>query len=135
MNPTAVLLLLLLVVVGKDDKPAAQQPANLPLGKETTYVAGPLDKQGYIDYQAALNIDLGRGNTRERNANAALWQVFGPAPEGGDGMPAEFFTWLDTHVPPKEGYYFVALYEFARNRLALTDGQLDAVYDQMRWAT
>ena len=41
MNPTAASLLLLLLV------PAEEKPTpKLPLGKETTYVTGLLDKEG-----------------------------------------------------------------------------------------
>src|SRR5262249_23075355 len=35
---------------------------------ETTYVTGPLDELGYVDYAAALNERLSRGVTPENNA-------------------------------------------------------------------
>ncbi len=127
-----VLLLLGGSVVGADDKPPAPK---LPLGKETTYVTGPLDKQGYIDYEAALNAELGRGITPEKNANVLLIQAFGPAPEGGNGLPPAYFKWLDAPAPPREGEYFVGINTFARNRLALTDNQLMAVFEQQSQAT
>ena len=61
---------------------ALSNPApNLPLGKETTYVVGPLDKHGYIDYEAALNAELSKGISPEKNANVLLIQVLGPAPD------------------------------------------------------
>src|SRR5438874_514262 len=44
-----------------DDTPPAPK---LPLGKDTTYVVGPLDKHGYIDYEAALNEVQGRATQR-----------------------------------------------------------------------
>ena len=49
--------LLLLLLLPAEDKPTPK----LPLSKETTYVTGPLDMDGYIDYQAALNDRLGKG--------------------------------------------------------------------------
>ena len=66
----------------------------MPLGKETTYVTGPLDKEGYIDYEAALNDRLGKGITPEKNANVLLWKALRPDARGGKGMPAEFFKRL-----------------------------------------
>ena len=53
------------------------------VGTETTYVTGPLDKQGYVDYVAALNERLREGITPENNANVLIWQALGPRPEGG----------------------------------------------------
>ena len=48
------------------DGPRAEP--KFPLGKDTTYVTGPLDKDGYIDYEAALNDLLGKDITPEKNA-------------------------------------------------------------------
>ena len=79
--------LLLCLVLGSDGPPAPK----LPLGKDTTYVTGPLDKDGYIDYEAALNDRLGAGVAPEKNANVLLWEVLGLMPEGFNRMPAEFF--------------------------------------------
>src|SRR4029453_13899739 len=114
MKPTILLVLLLglgLTPAGADDKkPDDKKPApKLSLGKETNYVMGPLDKDGYIDYEAALNAELSRGVTRDNNANALLITAFGPAPEGGDGLPIAYFKWLDINPPPRDGEYMVGL--------------------------
>ena len=53
------------------------------VGTETTYVTEPLDKQGYVDYVAALNQRMRKGITPEQNANVLIWQALGPRPEGG----------------------------------------------------
>src|SRR6516165_5145335 len=141
MKPLYLPFLLLLVVgliqAKADDKPTQpDKPApKLPLGKETTYVTGPLDKQGYIDYEAALNAEIGRGITAEKNANALLITVFGPAPEGGNGLPPAYFRWLDIPIPQKDGEYFFSLGAYARERLALTNMQLEALYEQQSRAT
>ena len=119
----------------KDQKDPKSPAAKLTLGKDTTYVMGPLDKQGYVDYESALNAELSRGVTADTNANVLLWKAFGPTPEGGSGMPTAYFKWLDTTEPPKDGEYFVGIDTFARDRLALTQNQLTAVYDQQSWAT
>jgi hypothetical protein len=135
---SSVLPLLLLLFVGivsaADDKPADKPAPKLPLGKETTYVTGPLDKQGYIDYESALNAELGRGITHEKNANVALWMAFGPTPEGSI-MPPDYFRWLDMPAPPKEGEYIIGLGKYARERLALTDNQLEAVFETLSRTT
>ena len=77
MNPL-VTPLLLAALLAADDKPTPK----FPLGKETTYVTGPLDKEGYVDYQAALNDRLSKGVSPDRNANVLLWKALGPTPEG-----------------------------------------------------
>ena len=67
---------LLLLLPAADAEPAPK----LPLGKDTTYVTGPLDKDGYIDYEAALNDRLGKNITSETNANVLIWKTLGPTP-------------------------------------------------------
>ena len=128
----AIILPALLLVCGADDKPA---PPKLPLGKETTYVTGPLDKQGYIDYEAALNAELSKGVTSENNANALLILALGPAPEGGDGLPPEYFKWLDIPIPPKEGNYVVGVYAVAHDQLGISGERLEALYEFQSRAT
>ena len=128
----AFLLPALLLACAADDKPPAPK---LPLGKDTTYVNGPLDKHGYIDYETALNAEIGKGVTSETNAKALLMLALGPAPEGGDGMPAAYFKWLDIPVPPKDGDYLVNLYKVAHDRLGLSEEQMEALYEFQSRAT
>jgi len=128
----ALLLPSLLLVCAADDKPPAPK---LPLGKDTTYVVGPLDKHGFIDYEAALNAELSKGITPDKNANALLIMVFGPAPEGGEGLPPAYFKWLDIPMPPKEGNYFIGSGTFAREQLRLTQEQMEAFYEVQGRAT
>src|SRR4029079_8510321 len=111
------------------DKPKDPPAPKLPLGKDTTFVTGPLDRQGFIDYEAALNAELSRGITAETNANALLVQALGPAPEGGDGFPPAYFKWLDIPVPPHNGAHLLDVGKFARDRLSLNNEQLSAVYE------
>jgi hypothetical protein len=129
----ALVLLLLLVVcllpAQADDKPAPK----LPLGQETTFVTGPLDKYGYIDYEAAYNAEFSKHITPEKNANARLMLVLGPTPEGFDLSPA-YFKWLDIPVPPRDGNYFIGLNTFSRETLRLTDEQQEALAEFQRRA-
>src|SRR6266404_6107901 len=104
MNPLATPLVLALLFPS-DDKPTPK----LPLGKETTYITEPLDKDGYLDYAAALNDRLGKGIRPEKNANVLIWKALGPRPEGGERMPAEFFKRLRMVEPPEKGDYFIGL--------------------------
>ncbi len=64
-------LLLLYALPAVKDNPVAK----VPLGKDTSVAMGPLDKEGYIDYEVALNERLGKGITAERNANVLIWQA------------------------------------------------------------
>ena len=135
MKATAFPLFLLLVVgftAQADEKPPTPK---FPVGKETTYVTGPIDKNGYIDYEAALNDILGKGVTPDNNANALLWKAFGPKPEGGDGMPAEYFKRLGIPEPPEEGDYFIDLGRYMREVLQINPEDVQTVYDQQGWAT
>lgn len=47
----------------------------IPIGKETTRVAGPVGDDGYIDYLAALNTAAGEGVTAQNNAAVLLLQA------------------------------------------------------------
>src|SRR5256885_8409701 len=103
MNALATLLsLTALAAAYAADPPAKDKPArkhNFTVSKETTYVTGPLDKDGYVDYAAALNERLGKGVTPETNANVLIWKEIGPRPGGGKGMPAEFYKLMGMEEP------------------------------------
>ena len=101
----ALLVAAPLLVASADDEKKAK--LRFTVGKATTGIEGPLDKDGRIDYAAALNERLGKGVTAKTNANVLLWQAMGPKPFGGDGMPAEFFTLMRMDPPPENGDYFV----------------------------
>jgi hypothetical protein len=125
----AIAILVLIPLAG-EGKPAPR----LPLGKETTYVTGPLDKQGYINYEAALNDLLSQGITPDKNANALIWMALGPHPEGLS-MPLEFFKALGIREPPERGDYFVDLKSFLKNYLKLDEAEWEDVYDQLTRTT
>jgi hypothetical protein len=108
------------------------------ISKETTYVTGPVDKDGYIDYAAALNERLRQGVTPENNANVLIWKALGPKPEGGS-MPTDFFKLLGIHPPPEKGDYFVDLDRYIKDHLKMdpkgkeaedTEKQLDPAVER-----
>jgi hypothetical protein len=104
------------------------------LGKETTYITGPLDSDGYVDYETALNERISRGVTPGNNANVLLWQALDPRPRRTP-MPAEFFRWLEIPAPPERGEYFIDLPRYAKEVLKLNPGeQTDALRKQRGWA-
>lgn len=109
------LLVLCLTATAQEKKtdPAKKPTGRFTISKETTYVTGPVDKDGYIDYAAALNERLKQGVTPENNANVLLWQAIGPHPRGVT-MPPEFFKMLGMEAPPEKGEYFIALNDYLK---------------------
>jgi hypothetical protein len=91
-----------------------------PLGRETTYVDGPLDEEGYVDYAEALNLHYGRGVTPENNAHALLWTVIGPG-SIDPAIRAKHFQQLGVDMPPEKGNYFVTLQSFVEGRASGPD--------------
>jgi hypothetical protein len=90
------------------DKGEKPRKPKFTISKETTHVNGPLRKDGYIDYAAALNKRLSQGVTPGNNANVLFWKALGPHPEQAT-MPPAFFKWLG-YQPPERGEYFTDLY-------------------------
>jgi hypothetical protein len=116
---------------GKGEK--KRQP-KFTLGKETTYVKGPLTKDGYVDYVTALNQRLSKGVTPENNANVLLWKAFGPHPERST-MPPEFFKWLGMPAPPERGQYCIGRGQYVAEHLKLeTRKEANEVYAQLKRA-
>jgi hypothetical protein len=87
--------------------------STLTISPETTYVTGPLDEHGYVDYVTALNERLSKGITPDKNANVLIWKALGPHPEGGT-MPDEYFRWLGVDPPPEQGDYFVVFEDYLK---------------------
>jgi hypothetical protein len=121
-----VLLPLLVLLVPGDDLALAPK---LPVGKETTYVTRPLDAEGYIDFEAALNERLGKGVTPEQNANVLIWQAIGPRPDG-IVMPGEYFKRLGIPEPPAAGAYFRNLRAYLKGQRGIEADEIDALCQQ-----
>jgi hypothetical protein len=92
------------------------------ISPQTTYVTGPIDKYGYIDYVTALNERLGRGITPKNNAAILIWQALGPRPEGGNPMPAEYFRWLQIEAPSEQGDYLISWQGYLQERAKNSTG-------------
>jgi hypothetical protein len=105
------------------------------ISSETTYVFGPVRKDGTIDYPSALNERLRQGVTADTNANVLLWHAFGPHPEGAT-MPAEFFQWMGIASPPEKGEYYIDFIRFARDRLKVDlEKDIEELIDEMERGT
>src|SRR6185295_10550420 len=89
-----------LAVDAQDAKDAKKRKPGITIGRDTTYIDGPLDKDGYPDYEAALNERLREGVTPENNANVLLWQTVGPRSDIQE--PARFFKALGIPELPKD---------------------------------
>jgi hypothetical protein len=125
MNRRTLLRAIVLSIVAwlLDHEAVSGQPSrpSFTVTKETTYIDGPVDKDGYIDYETALNNRLGAGIAPENNANILLWRALGPRPQGHALLP-KFFEWQKTSAPPEGGVYFVGLAQYAKERLKLEPG-------------
>lgn len=99
---------------------------------ETTYITGPLDKDGYVDYVTALNERLRGDITPEQNANVLLFRALGPHPEGAT-MPPGYFEWLGVWLP-EQGEYLVGFDVILKERLLEEYSHRKIVYyeQQMR---
>jgi hypothetical protein len=95
--------------------PEAKPKPKFTLGKDTTYITEPLDKDGYVDYETALNERLRGTITPETNAVVLLMQAIGPKPEGKE-LHADWWTWLGVKPPPEAGEYFVSLDEYRKKK-------------------
>ena len=82
----------LLVQAWRISRPFKPLPATIAV--DTTFVTGPLDADGYVDYETALNDHMRGSITPESNALVLIWQALGPKPEGGNGLPDDYFKAL-----------------------------------------
>ncbi len=127
---SALLLILALIGIlihrayshGKNNKTAEDdntpKKPRFTISKETTYFTGPLDKDGYIDYEAAINERLGQGIKPEANAAVLLVKALGPI-HYGRRMPGRFYKMLGIDEPPEKGDYFINPDRFVKETLTL----------------
>jgi hypothetical protein len=108
-RPPAVALIL--VVAAASACCAAEEvprpKSKIPVGRETTFVDGPLDAEGYVDFAGALNEHYGRGVTPENNACVLFWEAIGPKAHSRF-LTKEYFAALGMRRPPNDGNYFVS---------------------------
>ena len=98
------------------------------ISKETTYFTGPVDKDGYIDYEAAINERLGKGIKPETNAAVLLVKAFGPI-HYGLRMPARFYKMLGIAEPPEKGDYFIDPSRYVKETLKLEGNKAEDEFE------
>ncbi|HLN30528.1 MAG TPA: hypothetical protein VK395_22480 [Gemmataceae bacterium] len=101
---------------GKKESKDKKHRGTFTIGKETTYISSPVDKDGYIDYSADLNERLRQGVTPANNANILLLKALGPH-HYGHTLPAEFFQFMEMEAPPVAGEYFIEPAQFMKEHL------------------
>jgi hypothetical protein len=84
-----------------------QLQAKVSIGKDTTYISAPINKDGYPDYLAAMNAQLNEGVTPENNAAVLLQKALGPTliPEKDR---IEVYKQLGIEPLAPEGSYFTS---------------------------
>jgi acetyl esterase/lipase len=102
---------------GKDGGKTGAVPSKsrvlVTISKETTYITGPLRKDGYVNYVAALNDRCKKGVTPENNAAVLFWQAMGPAAINADSR-ARYFQMLEVQPLPEKGDYFITFYDYVQ---------------------
>ncbi len=118
-------------VVGQ--KPASQ-PASRParvkitISRKTTYVLGPLNADGTVNYVAAINKMYSKGVTPKNNAAIPLIKALGPEVLD-EKFRSQILKALKMPPLPKKSDYFVSFCEYTRHHdsKGATYEQLDAL--------
>jgi hypothetical protein len=127
------ILALLLTSLSQAAAPPYRFP-RLPIGKDTTFVNGPLDRHGYIDYSAAINARLGKGLKPDDNAAVLLWKTFGPRPEGAL-VHDDHFIAIGMKRPPEKGDYLVGFRQQFNKDGKLKGAEAEAIYEEQSKAS
>ena len=100
----------------------ARRKVKITISRETSYVDGPVNPDGTINYVAALNASLSKGVTRDNNAAVGLLQALGARRSKARGWIA---TLLEMPSPPDDRDYFVGFRLYAQDQIESTAGQSD----------
>lgn len=84
------------------------RPTKIEIGRQTTYIDGPLNPDGTVNYVAALDAQCAEGVTAENNAAPLLLRAFGPGLVGGSTMKRSLERLGLTAADLGDGPYFVA---------------------------
>ncbi len=125
------------VKVSKDDASKGSEPRGsedqertFTVSMGTTYITGPLDEHGRLDFIAAINEHAAKGVTVDNNAAVKLWQAMGPLSIDEQDR-ASFFKLLGSRPPADEGSFFVPLRRYLTVSLPdLPDGEVDQILEQ-----
>jgi len=108
-----------------------QQPLLVTISKETTRIVKPLKEDGYPDYLAALNLQLGRGVTAENNIAVTVWEAVGPE-DLSAGIKSLYFKHLGTAPLPEDGDYYRSFYQRIENLISLWEEDPDITRSEIQ---
>lgn len=80
----------------------------ITISKETTFLTGPLDAHGNVDYIAAINARFNKRVTPKNNAAVLFWKTVGPKSIPRK-LRKEFYRRLGISPLPDAGAYFIPL--------------------------
>jgi len=113
-----------LLMIGASPVPsshAADRPLPVPrvlpkieVNRATTYLTGPLNADGEVDYVAANEARNSAGATPENNFSVVLWQLMGPKQVNED-VRKLYFERLGIPVPPDDGEYYQTAFDFRQH--------------------
>ncbi len=106
-----------------------RQIPKFTLSAKTSFLKGPMRKDGFVDYAAAINEQLSRGVPSSGNACIDLFLALGPAPETSV-MPNEFFSELGMERPKKGDGYLKSFFNFVDER-ERTEEQIEKICDEL----
>ena len=115
-------ILVAVVLAASIDTTAAERAprdkVKITISRETTYIDGPVNPDGTINYVAALNAFLSKGVTRDNNAAVVLLQALGSGfsetPKPVATRLGRVTTRLEMPPLPEEGDYFVRLDQYVQ---------------------
>jgi len=92
----------------------------LTISKKTTYILGPVNKDGTVNYAAYLNAKHSEGVTKENNAAIPLIEILGAVllKEDTDGKICKA---LKIKPPAKGKEYFISLQDYLKKTLSAKD--------------
>lgn len=107
-------------LVSGDSNIAQEIKPKVKIGRDTTYVDGPLTKDGYIDYIAHFNKVLSDGVTPRNNAAVLLVQTY-PGEITSEKFMKRFCKALGIKPVPLDGDHYEDLFKFLRRRDGITE--------------
>jgi len=96
--------------------------SKLEIGKETTFVTGPLKPDGSIDYPAALHERWSKGVTPVENAEVLIIRAFGPGAISPE-LRGQYFERLGIDPLPEQGKYIVTQSSLIQQKLNGADNR------------
>ncbi len=94
-----------------DQEQLGKKPRSIQISVDTTFVTGPLDRHGRVDFVAAVNQKFLAIVPKESNAAVLLIDAFGPCDANGR-VDAKCYQILGVEAPHEGGDYFVDIGEF-----------------------